>query len=44
MRKPGQRIWPGDIIGAVGSTGARSTGPHLHYSVIKNDRTTKALG
>jgi murein DD-endopeptidase MepM/ murein hydrolase activator NlpD len=30
----GQRIWPGDVIGLVGSTGARTTGNHLHYSVI----------
>ncbi|MCK1393659.1 M23 family metallopeptidase [Bradyrhizobium sp. 1] len=44
MPKPGQRVWPGDIIGNVGSTGARSTGPHLHYSVIKNDKETRALG
>lgn len=44
MPKPGQRVWPGDVIGNVGSTGARSTGPHLHYSVIKNERTTRALG
>lgn len=43
MRKPGQRVWPGDIIGNVGSTGARSTGPHLHYSVIKNEQATQAL-
>ena len=43
MPKPGQRVWPGDIIGNVGSTGARSTGPHLHYSVIKNERATRAL-
>lgn len=43
MPKPGQRIWPGDIIGNVGSTGARSTGPHLHYSVIKNEGATRAL-
>jgi hypothetical protein len=32
----GQRIWPGDILGRVGSTG-NSTGPHLHYSVIKKE-------
>jgi murein DD-endopeptidase MepM/ murein hydrolase activator NlpD len=32
----GQRIWPGDILGRVGSTG-NSTGPHLHYSVIGNE-------
>ncbi|WP_298243750.1 M23 family metallopeptidase [uncultured Bradyrhizobium sp.] len=44
MPKPGQRVWPGDIIGNVGSTGARSTGPHLHYSVIKNEDATPALG
>ncbi|ULK99357.1 M23 family metallopeptidase [Bradyrhizobium sp. I71] len=43
MPKPGQRVWPGDI-GNVGSTGARSTGPHLHYSVIKNENATPALG
>lgn len=43
MSKLGQRIWPGDIIGNVGSTGTRSTGPHLHYSVIKNERATQAL-
>lgn len=29
MLKAGQRVWPGDIIGNVGSTGARSTGPAL---------------
>lgn len=44
MPKPGLRVWPGDIIGNVGSTGARSTGPHLHYSVIKNEKATRALG
>jgi hypothetical protein len=44
MPKPGQRVWPGDVIGNVGSTGARSTGPHLHYSVIKNEKATQDLG
>ncbi|MEP7171815.1 MAG: M23 family metallopeptidase, partial [Bacteroidota bacterium] len=33
--REGQKINRGDIIGFVGSTGT-STGPHLHYEVIKN--------
>lgn len=35
--RPGQKIKRGDVIGYVGSTGS-STGPHVHYEVIKNGK------
>jgi murein DD-endopeptidase MepM/ murein hydrolase activator NlpD len=40
--KPGQRVRQGQVIGYVGTTG-RSTGPHLHYEVLRNDRQVNPL-
>ena len=38
----GKRVMQGEIIGYVGTTG-RSTGPHLHYEILKGGRRANPL-
>lgn len=40
--KSGAKVRQGQVIGYVGSTG-RSTGPHLHYEVLRGDRRINPL-
>jgi murein DD-endopeptidase MepM/ murein hydrolase activator NlpD len=39
---PGRRVKQGQVIGYVGTSG-RSTGPHLHYEVLRNDTQINPL-
>jgi murein DD-endopeptidase MepM/ murein hydrolase activator NlpD len=40
--KPGDQVERGDVIGYIGNTG-RSTGPHLHYEVLRDGKPVDPL-
>ncbi len=40
--RPGKKVNQGQVIGYVGTTG-RSTGPHLHYEVLKGGKQVNPL-
>ena len=41
--KEGQSVHRSDIIGEVGNTGRRTTGPHLHFGVMKDGKYVDPL-